>query len=369
MSRPLIAHIDLDALRHNYRLAAGLAPDSLSVAVLKADAYGHGAVSCAKALAGLAPMFAVAAIEEAMALREAGIREPIVLLEGIFSADELALVESLELGMAIHSDWQLEAVLAWRPARPVMTWLKVDSGMHRLGFSPDRAAAVWKALKAAPEVVGDLHLMSHFATADSRDDRYFAQQREIIMALAEQLDAPLCVANSPSILAHVEAHGAINRPGVMLYGSDPLEQANDASQQLSPVMTLRSEIIAVRELGAGEPVGYGGRFVTSAPTRIGVVACGYGDGYDRHAVDGTPVLVDGQRCRLAGKVSMDMMTVDLTDMPQADIGSEVVLWGRSQAGTVLSVDEVATYCDTISYTLLTGVLPRVPRRYNGGHID
>ncbi|MAY73070.1 alanine racemase [Halomonas litopenaei] len=369
MSRPLIADIDLDALRHNYRLAAGLAPGSLSVAVLKADAYGHGAVACARALSGEAPMFAVAAIEEAVALREAGIEEPIVLLEGIFSADELAQVEALGLGMAIHSDWQLEAALARRPARPIPVWLKVDSGMHRLGFPPERAEAAWRALEAAPECVCDLHLMSHFATADSTDAGYFQRQRECIVALAERLDAPTCLANSPSILAQPSAHGAINRPGVMLYGADPLEVANSASQQLAPVMSLRSEIIAVRELSAGEPVGYGGRFVTSRPSRIGVVACGYGDGYDRHAVDGTPVLVDGKRTHVAGKVSMDMMTVDLSELPEAGIGSEVVLWGRSRHGGVLSVDEVARFCDTISYTLLTGVLPRVPRRYNGAVSD
>ena len=366
MARPLIADIDLDALRHNYRLACSLAPHSRALAVLKADAYGHGAAACARALADIAPALAVACIEEAMTLREAGITTPIVLLEGIFEAEELDQVVALGLWMAVHSDWQLEALLAHRPARPIPVWIKVDSGMHRLGFPPERAEAVWQRLAAAPAHACDLHLMSHFATADRVDTGYFRQQMARLEALGERLGAPLCLANSPATLARPEAHGAWNRPGVMLYGSDPLEAGNEASRRLAPVMTLRSALIAVRELPAGERVGYGGRWVASRPSRIGVVAAGYGDGYDRHAVDGTPVLVAGKRTAIAGKVSMDMLTVDLTDIPEADVGSEVVLWGRAASGEVLGVDEVARHCDTISYTLLTGVLPRVPRRYHGG---
>ncbi|MDN3557029.1 alanine racemase [Halomonas maura] len=366
MARPLRADIDLDALRHNYRLARDLAPRSQALAVLKADAYGHGLVRCARALEGLAPAFAVACLEEALALREGGIEAPIVLLEGIFAAEELALVEAQGLWMAVHSDWQVDALLAYRPARPIPVWVKVDSGMHRLGFPPERLAEVWARLAAAPERACELHLMSHFATADIEDSADFRRQSALLERLAAELGAPTCLANSPATLARPESHGAWNRPGVMLYGSDPLETPNAASRRLAPVMTLRSEVIAVRELPAGEPVGYGGRWRTPRPSRIGVVACGYGDGYDRHAADGTPVLVDGRRTGLAGKVSMDMLTVDLTDLPGADIGSEVVLWGRAGDGSVLSVDEVARHCATISYTLLSGVLPRVPRRYHGG---
>ena len=370
MARPLVADIDLDALRHNYMLARELAADSHALAVIKADAYGHGAVACAAALEALPesqrpPAFAVACLEEAEALREGGIKTPVVLLEGIFTAAELARVEALGLWMAVHSEWQVQALLAYRPAKAIPVWLKVDSGMHRLGFAPEEVSAVWQRLAAAPGCATQLMLMSHFATADAVDQHYFTQQLATMQALARRLDAPLCLANSPATLAHPQAHGDWVRPGVMLYGSDPLEQPSEASRQLAPVMTLRSEIIAVRELAAGEPVGYAGRWRAPRASRIGVVACGYGDGYDRHALDGTPVLVDGQRTVLAGKVSMDMLTVDLTDLPEANIGSEVVLWGRSQHGALLSVDEVARYCDTISYTLLTGILPRVPRRYHG----
>ncbi|MFW6346231.1 MAG: alanine racemase, partial [Halomonas sp.] len=267
MARPLTAEIDLDALRHNYRLACECSPESRCVAVLKADAYGHGSVACARALEGLAAAFAVACLEEAVTLREAGIATPIVLLEGIFEAGELAQVDELRLWMALHSDWQLETLLAWRPARPIPVWLKVDSGMHRLGFPPERAEAVWRRLQAAPEHACDLQLMSHFATADLEEGAYFEAQMACLAALAERLGAPLCLANSPATLARPAAHGAWNRPGVMLYGSDPLEVANAASRRLAPVMTLRSEIIAVRELPAGEPVGYGGRWVTPRPSR------------------------------------------------------------------------------------------------------
>lgn len=368
MARPLVAVIDLDALRHNYCLARSLAPHSQALAVLKADAYGHGAVACARALEGLPeherpPAFAVASIEEAEALREGGIHTPIVLLEGIFEPTELARVEALGLWLAVHSEWQVQALLNYRPARPIPTWIKVDSGMHRLGFPLHDAADVWERLQAAPQCVTDLHLMSHFATADAADTAYFQHQFESMISLSQRLGAPLCLANSPATLARPGAHGAWVRPGVMLYGSDPLEVPNEASRRLAPVMTLRSEIIATRELAEGEPVGYGGRWRAPRPSRIGVVACGYGDGYDRHAVDGTPVLVGGQRSVITGKVSMDMLMVDLTDLPEARIGTEVVLWGRATGGAVLSVDEVARCCDTISYTLLTGVLPRVPRRY------
>lgn len=362
--RPLVAHIDLDALRHNYQLACQCAPHSRSVAVIKADAYGHGALDCARALAADAPAFAVACLEEALALREGGITTPIMLLEGIFSADELALVDQHRLWMAVHSAWQVEALLAFSPRAPIPVWVKVNSGMHRLGFAPEDVSAVWQRLSEAPQATA-LHLMSHFATADAADSRYFQQQMTLLQTLATTLNAPLCLANSPATLAWPVAHGAWNRPGIMLYGSNPLETATPVTDQLRPVMTLRSEIIALRDVEASEPVGYGGRWRAPRRSRIAVVAGGYGDGYDRHAQDGTPVLVNGQRCPLVGKVSMDMFTVDVSGVADAAIGSEVVLWGRAGNGAVLTIDEVARHCDTISYTLLTGVLPRVPRRYHG----
>lgn len=363
MSRPLRADIDLDALRHNYQLACDLAPRSRSLAVIKADAYGHGAVACAHALADLAPAFAVATIEEALALREGGITHPVVLLEGVFEVAEYTLAAQHDFWCAIHSEWQLAALEATELSVPLSCWIKFDSGMHRLGFTAPEAIEAKARLEASGKA-RDLHLMTHFATADSLTPDYFRQQLAAVQRLAESLELPLCLANSPATLACPEAHGSWNRPGIMLYGADPLEGANEASRRLKPVMTLSTAIIAVREIAIGEPVGYAGRFVAKHPTRIGVIACGYGDGYDRHAVDGTPVLVDGQETVLAGKVSMDMMTVDITGIPEAEVGSRVVLWGKG-----LDVNRVAASCDTISYTLLTGVLPRVPRFYHGGRLS
>lgn len=371
MARPLIADIDLDALRHNYAVACELAPQSRAMAVVKANAYGHGAETCAKALQGVAPAFAVASLEEAESLRQAGIQRPILLLEGIFSADELSRVEALGLWQVVHSDWQLNAVLDYRAARPLPVWLKLDSGMHRLGYDPESFVDRWARLKAAPERVCDLHLISHFASADQRDASQFESQQQTIDSVCRRLDAPRCIANSPATLVKPQTHGHWNRPGVMLYGSNPLEGGLPAGVSLKPVMTLRSRLIAVQSLPGGEPVGYGARWHTSRPSRIGVVAAGYGDGYDRHAADGTPLLVDGQRCPLVGRVSMDMLTVDISHLPTADVGSEVVLWGQAsgqkpgEAPRTLGVDEVAGHCDTIGYTLLTGLLPRVPRRYTG----
>lgn len=365
MARPLRAKLDLDALRHNYRLACECAPESRALAVLKANAYGHGALACARALEPLAPAFAVACIEEALELREGGIDKPIVLLEGFFEESELEIIAREGFWTTLHSDWQIEAVERSRLPGPINAWLKFDSGMHRLGFGTEDFVRHWRRLALSPKVCG-VHLITHFATADGADMAYANHQLAEIEALRYRLEAegyevPCCLANSPATLALARARGQWHRPGLMLYGADPLERANPFSARLLPVMTLESEVIAVRSVEPGEPVGYGGRFIASRPTRIGVVACGYGDGYDRHATDGTPVLVDGRRTAIAGKVSMDMLTVDLTDLPTADIGAKVTLWGRAEDGSQLSVDEVARHCDTISYTLLTGILPRVPR--------
>ncbi|MCX2524870.1 alanine racemase [Larsenimonas rhizosphaerae] len=362
MARPLTASIDLEALRHNYRLACECAPHSQALAVIKANAYGHGALACARALESLAPAFGVASIEEADALRDGGIESPVVLLEGFFDPAELQDIAHRDYWCVVHAQWQLEALLAAELSAPITVWVKLDSGMHRLGFQPADLPVVWQRLAASSHVSG-LRLMTHFATAELMDTALFQQQAATAQSTAHQLNADICFANSPATLCRPEVHGGWNRPGIMLYGASPLEGENDLSRRLKPVMTLSSRIIAVQQLEAGEPVGYGGRFVTTRPSRIAVIACGYGDGYDRHAPDGTPVLVDGIRCGLVGRVSMDMMTVDITDVPSADIGTTVTLWGRGPNEACLDINEVARYCDTISYTLLTGVLPRVPRHY------
>lgn len=353
--RPARALIDLGALRHNYRLARELA-GGRALAVIKADAYGHGAVRCAQALENEADGFAVACIEEALELRESGIRAPILLLEGFFDADELALIDRHDLWCVVHSNWQIDAIEAHSFTHPLKVWLKLDSGMHRIGFPPASYPQAWQRLQALPQV-GDVVAMSHFARADELDSDRTGQQIATFKALCKSWSAQTSLANSPALLGWPQARGDWGRAGLMLYGVSPYSVPHETTSRLRPVMTLQSRIIAVRDLDAGEPVGYGGQFMTTKPMRIGVAALGYADGYPQFAPSGTPVAVDGQPSRLAGRVSMDMLTLDLTDLPDAGLGSQVEFWGHQVAA-----NEVATRGKTSPYRLLCG-LKRVSRVY------
>ncbi|SFX50131.1 alanine racemase [Marinospirillum alkaliphilum] len=364
MARPLIAAINLAALRHNYQLALGQSATGTAVAVVKADAYGHGAIPVARTLSDLAPAFGVACIEEAEQLRTAGIQQPILLLEGFFEAEEIPQLLQQQYQPVLHSQWQIDQLtshLQQHPVKPgsLNVWLKVDTGMHRLGLAPEAVTAAWQTLRQLP-AIGEMTLVTHFARADETNCPVTEQQITRFQALQQQLQCPASLANSAATLHWQAAQQGWLRPGIMLYGASPLVTGHPLGEQLQPVMTLESRLISVRDLPAGEAVGYGGRFVTSQATRIGVIACGYGDGYPRQARDGTPILVNGRRCSLAGRVSMDMMTVDLGPGSSDQPGDPVELWGNN-----LSVNEVADWCDTISYTLLTGLLPRVRRIYSG----
>jgi len=367
--RPARARIDLAALVHNYQLARTLGGGRV-LAVVKADAYGHGAVACARALDGLADGFGVAAIEEAIELREAGIRAPILLLEGFFAAAELALIEQHQLWTVIASPWQLDALERHRAARPWTLWLKLDSGMHRLGFNPADYSPAWRRARALPWVER-IVAMTHFARADElvyRGDSHTHTHEQLgrFHAVLQAADIPCGVqtsaANSSAVLggplmSYSNRECEWVRPGLMLYGASTLNQPNIHSASLRPVMHLESRIIAVRELAAGEPIGYGGAFTTTIPTRVGVVALGYADGYPQDAPAGTPVVVNGQYTRLIGRVSMDMLTVDLTALECAGIGSLVQLWGDG-----LAVADVARATHTSPYRLLSG-LKRVARTH------
>lgn len=353
--RPPVATIDLEALRHNIRLARDLAPDSRLLAVVKADAYGHGAVPVARALAPYADALAVAGLDEARALRAAGLEHPIVLLAGCFSADELSELGTGGFEPVIHTNEQVEWLLSTEFSRPIRVWLKFDSGMHRLGLDANQFRRAHERLRSAPQV-GALVLMSHLACADAADDRNTLEQLERFAEVTADLEGERSIANSAAVLALPDSHADWIRPGIMLYGWSPLDHQTRESDDLLPVMRLTSRIIAIRDLAAGEAVGYGRRFVCRRPTRIGVVAMGYGDGYPRAAPDGTPVLVNGRRCAIAGRVSMDLLTVDITEAESVDIGDEVELWGPG-----LSANEVASHCGTIAYELVTRVAPRVPR--------
>ena len=323
--RPARALIDLDALRHNYRLARELGGGK-ALAVVKADAYGHGAVACARALEGEADAFAVAAIEEALELRAAGIRAPILLLEGFFDPAELALIERHDLWFAVATPWQLAAVEQARPARPFTVWLKLDSGMHRLGIEPADYAAAAARLRALPHV-REVVAMTHFARADELDRDTTRTQAAVFDATTAGLGLARSLSNSPALLGWDNLRSDWARPGLMLYGLSPFPQPHPVAARLRPVMTLQSQVISVRDIAAGEPVGYGAHFVAARPTRVGVVAMGYADGYPQFAPSGTPVAIDGVPGALIGRVSMDMLTVDLTDHPQAGVGSTVELWG------------------------------------------
>ncbi|HEC52128.1 hypothetical protein LCGC14_0180200 [marine sediment metagenome] len=355
--RPAHALIDLNALRQNYLLAKSLSGQR-ALAVIKANAYGHGAVQCAEALADIADGFAVACIEEALELRAAGVSKPILLLEGWFEADELPLLAEHNLWAVLHHAEQLNQLEQTELAAPLHIWLKLDTGMHRVGFSPTEYADTWRRLERNNKVAS-LTKMTHFARADEPDTGRTEEQLAVFAQANEGLNGPASLCNSPGILAWPSAHGDWLRPGIMLYGATPFSFVQPQAEQLQPVMQLESKIIAVRELPAGEPVGYGSRFITQRPTRVGVVAMGYADGYPRHAKDGTPVLVDGQRSQLIGRVSMDMLTVDLTDLPGSSLGSTIRLWGAG-----LNASEVAAWADSIPYQLFCN-LNRVPRRYLG----
>jgi len=356
MSRPTFAIIDTQAFVANYRYAKSLAPRSRAVAVIKANGYGHGAVPLAHALGDEADAFGVACSEEAMELRESGIRNPIVLLEGVFDPAEVTNAALHELMLTVHSQAQLEWLLAARPARPLTVWLKLDSGMHRLGFPPAELDEAYRRLADSPNVA-QIVLMTHFACADETENAATARQLALFRHTLDGIEAPLSLANSAAVMAWPDTHGDWIRPGIMLYGSSPLGGgATDAP--LKPVMRLESRLIAIHDLGAGESIGYGARYTCDRPTRVGVVAVGYADGYPRHAPDGTPVAVNGKLTRLIGRVSMDMLTVDLTAQPEAQIGDRVQLWGD-----LVSTNEVARLSNTISYELFTRMNRRVHFQY------
>lgn len=357
--RPARALIDLEALRSNYRLARELGGGK-ALAVVKADAYGHGAVRCAMALEAEADGFAVATIEEALELRAAGISAPILLLEGFFDADELPLIAEHGLWTALGSPWQLDALAAFHSPVPLTVWLKLDSGMHRLGLDVADFRAAHARLLALPQVQRVV-MMTHLARADELDSERTHEQAATFVTATAGLAGETSICNSPALLGWPDVRSDWVRPGLMLYGANPLPAGSAVTARLRPVMNMRSKVIAERWIEAGEPVGYGARFVASQRTRVGVVAMGYADGYPQFAPNGTPVVIDGQPGALIGRVSMDMLTVDLTEHAQAGVGSEVELWG----GQALPLSELAPRCGVSAYQLPCAV-KRVRREYIGG---
>ena len=357
--RPILATVSLNALRHNLSVVHKFAPHSKIMAVVKANGYGHGLINVAHGLSA-ADGFAVLGINEAMDLRDAGFQQTILLLEGVFCAHELNVASNLGLNVVIHSQPQLEMLESAVLSKSMHVHLKMNSGMNRLGFQPEAFAHAYARLKACKNVA-DITLMTHFATAD--DETGIEQPYNLFKTTTQGLNLPVSLANSATILRHPKAHADWVRPGIMLYGASPVGDTAAATYGLMPAMQFTSEVIGVQEVKAGETVGYGNRFTATRPTRIGIVACGYADGYPRHAGlvsgqgRGAPIAVASQLTKTLGRVSMDMLFCDLTDIPNANIGSPVELWGKQ-----VPVDAVAAASDTVGYELLCAVAPRVPMK-------
>lgn len=350
MPRPIQARIDADALAHNLRVIRKKTASRI-MAVIKAEAYGHGLLRAAEALE-TADGLGMLDIRDALRLREAGHRQPILLLEGAFDSHDMVLAAEYELSCVVHSDWQLDLLDAYPKRGALDVWLKLNTGMNRLGFNPGEVSGVMARLRRHA-AVGNITLMTHFASADEARD--INPPLNLFREISAQFRLPCSLANSAALLRYPQTHGDWVRPGLMLYGASPFADTPAVALGLKPVMTLSSRIIAVRELRSGDEVGYGGLFRAEHAMRVGIVACGYADGYPRHAGSGTPVLVGGQRTRTLGRVSMDMLCVDLGKLPQAGVGSAVVLWGEG-----LPIEEVAQAAGTISYELMCGLTARVP---------
>ncbi len=360
MARNTIARIDADAVAHNLARVRQWAPHSRVMAVVKADAYGHRLDLCLPALAQ-ADMLAVATIDEARAVRRLGNRQRVLMLEGVLHASDLAVVETLGLELTIHHASQVEMLEAFGRAPSPRLWLKVDSGMHRLGVEPDQARALHGRLLALPGAE-QVNLVTHFASAECPLSDSATEQLARFDAAVADLAGEHCLANSGAILNHPRTHRDWVRAGIVLYGISPASGRTGVDLGLKPVMTLEAEVLAINRVAAGETIGYGGRFRAERDLSVAVIGIGYGDGYPRSVIDGTPVLLGAHHCALAGRVSMDMITVDVTDCPGVAIGDRAVLWGQG-----LPIERIAEAADTIPYELSCRITRRV--RYRAVHAE
>jgi alanine racemase len=353
MSRPLVATIDIAALRHNLRVAKNCAPNSGIWAVVKANAYGHG---LERGMRGFSDADGLGLIEPdgATALRQLGWQKRILLLEGFFDPSDLTTIADNKLDTVVHCIEQLEMLEKARLGAKIDVHLKMNSGMNRLGFTPQAYRAAYQRLRTIP-AVRDIAFITHFANADDADNPGLplSVQVQRFHDATKGLPGDRCLSNSAADLMHPECAADWVRPGVMLYGGTPAGKTAEAFGLL-PAMTLSSEIIGLQNIFAGDAVGYGSSFVAERPMTIGVVACGYADGYPRHAPTGTPIVVDGVKTRIVGRVSMDMITVDLSAVATARVGSKVTLWGNG-----LPIDEVANAAGTVGYELMCAIAPRV----------
>ena len=354
--RPLKAYIDLSVLTSNLKLVKKIAKNSKVMAVLKANAYGHGLIESVKAIKS-AEGIAILTIEEAAKIRKAGFKNTILLLEGLFAAEDIHQAEKLNLNIVVHNDQQMNYLSDVTLKKPINVHLKINTGMNRLGFPPDQVDYLIENLNANPNV-SEITLMTHFATADEKEG--ITKQLDCFNRVTNNYNFSSSVANSAALYKFPEARLDWVRPGIMLYGASPFEDISAKEIEVKPVMSLVSKIIAIQDIKKGQAVGYGSNFIAKNDMRIGIVACGYGDGYPRHAKTGTPIFVHDKTTKTVGRVSMDMLYVDLAKIEKAVIGSKVEMWGNH-----ISVDEVAKKSDTVGYELLCNISAssRVPLDY------
>lgn len=355
------ALIDLSAIKHNVAHAKSLAPKARCVAVVKANAYGHGAIAVAKAITNDTDALAVACLEEALELRDSAVTGPILVLEGICQHESLVLAAKHNLWLMIHNEAQLSALENSHLSQPLSCWLKIDTGMHRLGFTPTDISKTVARLKHSQNCQS-ITLATHFACADEPDKPDTDSQIELFDRATQSLQLPRSASNSAGVLAFPHGHYDWIRPGYMLYGNSPFQHIVDTADALRPAMQFQCEVIALRQVPKGDTVGYSGVWQAAKDSVIATLNVGYADGYPRAAKNGTPIIINGQRAKLAGRVSMDMITVDVTDIENVNLGDIAVLWGK-QGQLVLSAGEVAQHAGTIGYELTTRMPPRTPRRY------
>lgn len=354
MTRPVRALIDVKALRANLQRVREVAPGARVLAVIKANGYGHGMLRSVEALHE-SDAFGVASVEEGVVLRESGTAHPIVLLEGFFDPGELPELARHRLSIVVHHERQIRLLERADLPRPLTVWLKIDTGMHRLGFAPAEAATIYRRLQACRSVAPRIRLMTHLARADERDESATDGQIDLFQRAIDGLAGERSIANSAAILHAPRAHADWVRPGLMLYGASPFPDTVARQEGLRPVMSFLSRLIAVNYLRRGDAVSYGGAWTCPEDMPVGVLAAGYGDGYPRAVKPGTPVWIRGRRAPIVGRVCMDMMCIDLRGIPEPEIGDEAELWGAR-----LPIEEIARSAGTIPYELLCGVAPRVP---------
>jgi alanine racemase len=352
--RAAILDIDTQALQHNFQQLKHRAGNSRVLAVIKADAYGHGLTRIARTF-DEDTWFGVACFDEAVELRRGGITNPILVLEGFFDQEELLALADWDLKTVVHHQYQVDLILESKLTEPLDIWLKIDTGMHRLGLLEDEFYSAYQKLNTSSKVKHPINLMSHFACADEPEKEMSSLQLQRFMEWTKGLAGEKSIANSAGFLNFEQSYFDMVRPGLLLYGSGPNTEHEGLSLGLKPVMRLRSNVIAIKSIEAGQTVGYGAAWTASNQTKIAIVAIGYGDGYPRHAKNGTPVWIAGKLYPLAGRVSMDLISVDIGLHSDVNIGSEAILWG-----TELPVEQVAEHADTISYELMCGITPRVP---------